>query len=194
MLDTNGLPLILGSSSVWRQEILKKAGIKFKAISPEIDEQAIRHKNPQNLVLAIAQAKAEALLAKVTDPAIIITCDQVILCNNEVREKPKDEREAVKFLLAYADFPAVSVTGVCVTNSQSRAQVCEVDVAKVFFNPMPMDLITQLIEDGGIMGSSGAFLHRDPLIAQYIYKIEGEDGSVSGMPLLLVERLIKNVL
>ena len=37
----------------------------------------------------IANAKADALLSKVTEPSILITSDQVIVCNGVIREKPE---------------------------------------------------------------------------------------------------------
>ena len=48
-----------------------------------------RDPNPKQLTLKIARAKAEALLEKVKQPAILITSDQVIVCAGEIREKPE---------------------------------------------------------------------------------------------------------
>ena len=97
------LPIILGSSSIWRKQVLTNLGYKFTTMSPDIDEKAIRYNwryyftvltlfrdpDPTKLTLMIANAKADALLSKVTEPSILITSDQVIVCNGVIREKPE---------------------------------------------------------------------------------------------------------
>lgn len=44
----NTLPIILGSSSKFRQKVLKSLGYEFTILSPEIDEKAI-HSNDGTL-------------------------------------------------------------------------------------------------------------------------------------------------
>lgn len=68
----------------------------FKQMQADIDEQALgdRSRNPQDLVLLLAQAKADALKARLPQTAgILITCDQVVVCNGEILEKPSDVEE-----------------------------------------------------------------------------------------------------
>jgi len=83
--------IILGSSSKWRKEVLTKMGYQFTTMSPDIDEKSIRHSDPKPMTLMISRAKADALFSKVTEPSILITSDQVIVWNGQVREKPANE-------------------------------------------------------------------------------------------------------
>jgi predicted house-cleaning NTP pyrophosphatase (Maf/HAM1 superfamily) len=53
----------------------------------DIDEKKIRHKDPRKLALAIAYAKADSLLPQITEPAVLITTDQAVVCNNKIIEK-----------------------------------------------------------------------------------------------------------
>ena len=78
-------------------ELAKEIGFEFEIMSPDIDEKAIRSKNPEDLVMAIANAKADALVSKIKEPAILITSDQVVLCKDKIREKPVGEKEAREF-------------------------------------------------------------------------------------------------
>ncbi len=67
----------------------------------DIDEKALRRDSPRELVLALAHAKADALLPRLAGAAAdaaggayLITCDQVVLHDDVIREKPADADEA----------------------------------------------------------------------------------------------------
>ena len=92
------MKIILGSQSEGRQEVLAEMGYEFEVMPSHIDEKAIRHDNPKELVLALANAKADALLPRIAEPALLITADQVVAWKDEIREKPRDEKEERYFL------------------------------------------------------------------------------------------------
>ena len=78
------LPIILGSSSASRTQVLVEYGWQFTTMSPDIDEKAIRSEDPMTLPLLIAQAKATALVNRLiitdeTTEQILITSDQIVL-------------------------------------------------------------------------------------------------------------------
>ena len=50
--------LILGSSSVYRRQLLERLGIPFKVISPDIDESAHSGEHPAALARRLAREKA----------------------------------------------------------------------------------------------------------------------------------------
>ena len=52
------IPLILASSSEFRQSILKKINLPFSSFRPEIDETARVNETPEQLVLRLAEQKA----------------------------------------------------------------------------------------------------------------------------------------
>ena len=79
------MTLILGSKSLGRQTVLKEAGYAFEVVTADIDEKAIRLSDPEKLVLALAHAKADAILKKIAGPGMLITADQVTVCNGEIR-------------------------------------------------------------------------------------------------------------
>jgi septum formation protein len=45
--------IILGSSSKWRKEILTEMGFDFLSVFPDIDEKAIRDKDPKVLTMKV---------------------------------------------------------------------------------------------------------------------------------------------
>ncbi|KAF4357276.1 hypothetical protein F8388_002784 [Cannabis sativa] len=56
--------IILGSSSVARRKILAEMGYDFTIMTADIDEKSIRKEIPEELVVALAEAKAEAIISK----------------------------------------------------------------------------------------------------------------------------------
>ncbi|XBJ09208.1 hypothetical protein VPH35_014323 [Triticum aestivum] len=51
--------LILGSSSVARKNILNEMGFEFQVMTADIDERSIRRKDPDELVMLLAEAKGQ---------------------------------------------------------------------------------------------------------------------------------------
>ncbi|MFS7952142.1 putative nucleoside triphosphate pyrophosphatase Maf-like protein [Helianthus anomalus] len=83
--------IILGSSSIARQKILAEMGYEFKIMSADIDEKAIRTEKPEDLVMALAKAKADAIVSKLqtsddqekdAKPSILIASDTVCTISN----------------------------------------------------------------------------------------------------------------
>src|SRR5262249_56962971 len=109
--------IILGSQSLGRRELLSAMGYVFAVMPAHIDERAIRSADPGALTLALAHAKADALLPQIHEPALLITADQVVVWRGTIREKPAHAEEARAFLRGYAEGQAETVTAVGVTHT-----------------------------------------------------------------------------
>jgi septum formation protein len=187
------MKIILGSQSQGRKNILSKMGYKFDVIAANIDEKSIRRQNPIDLTLTLANTKADALLPKITEAAILITADQVVLCNNSLREKPSSPEEARLFLNDYMSYPAETISAIVVTNTITKRRVSGVDIAKIWFTKLPETIIEKLIANKNIYSFAGGFSIDDPLLKKYIAKIEGTPDSITGLPIKLTKKLIHDV-
>ncbi len=77
-------------------QIAKDYVFNYRQMQADIDEQALgdRSSCPESLVLLLAQAKADALKARIPESSgVLITCDQVVVCNGRILEKPADPDE-----------------------------------------------------------------------------------------------------
>lgn len=189
------MKIILGSQSAGRKRILEKMGYEFEVLPSYIDEKQIRFEDPVKLTLALATAKAEALLPKIKNDegVILITSDQVVVCNGKIIEKPIDEKEAREFMAMYAKYPAETVTSVVVINTLSGKKLQGTDIAKVWIDPLPQEIIDAYIATKDPFLHAGGFDQDYPLIASFVNHIEGESESVTGMPKKLTDELIKLV-
>lgn len=187
------MKIILGSKSVGRYEVLKSSGLRFEVMVSDINEESIRSDNFELLPLLIAREKTKALLPKIKTAAILITSDQVVVCNGQLREKPKDENEARVWLKSYAKYTSKAITSVVVTNTKTGKSAEGVDIVKVHFRKIPNDVIEKLIKKGRILQTAGACAGEDPLLNPYIKKLEGDLDSLTGLPMKLTEKLMRRV-
>lgn len=187
------MKLVLGSGSINRREVLEQAGFEFEVVTADIDEKAIRHDDPQILVLALARAKAEAVRPKLTEPAILITADQVVVQNGKILEKPADENEARAFVRGYREHPMEAVNGLVVTNTATGKCVEGVDISKVYFDPIPDEAIEEAIKEGRMLHCAGAMRCEVEPFSRYVRRFDGTTDSTSGMPLKLLKKLMEQV-
>lgn len=187
------LPLILGSASAGRREVLAQAGYVFDVMSADIDEKAIRHPDPSELTVRIATAKADALLPHIAKPSLLITADQVVMWGDEIREKPVDETQARYFLETVSECPLTMFSAVVVTDTASGRRASGVDRASVRMEPLPAKLIDEIITDKSAFRHAAGFPIQDERLQPFVDRVEGTLDSVIGLPLHLLRKLLNDV-
>lgn len=187
------MKIILGSASPQRKMVMDSIGVPYEIMHADVNEKAIRHPDPEKLTVALAKAKAEALLKKITGPAILITADLVVVLNGTIIEKPKNAEQARKSLKSYAHAKPETVAAVVVTNTKTKKQASGVARSVVSFKPIPDAVIEELIKEGDIFTQAGAFSPKNPLLMPYITSINGTVDAVMGLPIRLMQLLAKRV-
>ncbi len=109
-------PLILASSSVYRQELLKRLRLPFVAVSPDIDESPDPGEAPPATAVRLAEQKARALAERFPD-ALIIGSDQVAVLNGLAIGKPGNHADAVKQLTAASSNTVHFHTALCLLDA-----------------------------------------------------------------------------
>ena len=90
------MKIVLASQSPYRKLQLENFGLKFTAVTPKIDEEALKKIGPKDLkelTVFLAKAKAESLLTDYPD-AMIIGSDQLASLNSERLDKPGHRDQA----------------------------------------------------------------------------------------------------
>ncbi|KAL4372590.1 uncharacterized protein LOC107472276 isoform X4 [Arachis duranensis] len=200
--STSSYKIILGSSSVARRKILSEMGYEFTKMTADIDEKSIRKETPEELVMALAEAKAEAILQKLpvddylkdAEPTLLITCDQVVVYDGVVREKPSSKEEAQQFLKDYSGGHAATVSSVLVTNLKTGFRKGEWDRVDIYFNEIPDEIIEKLVDEGVTLNVAGGLLIEHPSILPFVREVVGTTDSVMGLPKAVTERLLKEAM
>ncbi|XP_031261221.1 7-methyl-GTP pyrophosphatase isoform X3 [Pistacia vera] len=194
--------IILGSSSMPRRKILAEMGYEFTIMAADIDEKSIRKETPEELVMAIAEAKAEAILNKLpigdhvreAEPTLLVTGDQVVVYEGVIREKPSSKEEARQFIKGYSGGQCATVGSVLVTNVKTGFRKGESDRVEINFHEIPDETIEKLIEEGVVLNVAGGLIIEHPLILPCVKQVVGTMDSVMGLPKALTEKLIKEAL
>jgi septum formation protein len=193
MAQTRPFRIVLGSGSKYRQQLLREMGYEFEVVNPSIDEKSIRLAEPAALALALAHAKADAVIAGLHGPALVIAADQVVAHDGQIREKPASAEEARHFMRTGGESPSETVSAVVVTNTATGRRAAGLDVVRIYLRPLPDEVIEERIADGEVFYCAGALRIEDPVIAPYVERIDGAIDSVMGLPKLLTQRLIDDV-
>lgn len=83
------------------KELAKEYDFEYEVVTADIDEQALgdRMADPAKLVTLLAQAKANAICERMQSTnalpltGLLLTSDQVVICENRIREKPTSIEE-----------------------------------------------------------------------------------------------------
>ncbi|XP_020409034.1 uncharacterized protein [Zea mays] len=176
---------------------------RFK--SADIDERAIRREEPEQLVKALAEAKAEAIKQKlqgdsapVTDgdqPArLLITSDQVMVSKGVIRERPRSAEEAREFINGYSGDRAFAVNFVLVTDLSTGTTRGGWDVPEIRFQHIPDEFIDQVVNQGDMTCVAGGLKLTHPSVQPFVKELVGTVDSVRGLPRELTEKLIRESL
>ncbi len=124
--------LILGSTSIYRQELLARLRIPFEAMAPEVDETPLPHETPSALAARLALAKARAVALKYPQ-AVVIGSDQVADLDGRSLGKPGTHSRAVVQLRQMRGQIVIFQTAVAVVCLESGFEQCSLAAVKVRF-------------------------------------------------------------
>lgn len=110
---TPSRPLILGSTSRYRRELLGRLQLPFEVVSPEVDETPLAGEHPQALARRLALAKARAVSARFPG-AVVIGSDQVADLRGEPLGKPGTHERAAAQLRSMRGHTVIFQTAVAV--------------------------------------------------------------------------------
>ena len=129
-LASSGRPLILGSTSRYRKELLTRLRIPFETASPDVDETPHSNESPKDLALRLALAKARAVALKYPE-AVVIGSDQVADLEGIPLGKPGNHANAILQLQRMRGKTVIFQTAlsvVCIATGYERTDLAEVKV------------------------------------------------------------------
>ena len=129
-LASSGRPLILGSTSRYRKELLSRLQIPFETASPDVDETPHSNESPKDLALRLALAKARAVALKYPE-AVVIGSDQVADLEGTPLGKPGNHANAILQLQRMRGKTVIFQTAlsvVCIATGYERTDLAEVKV------------------------------------------------------------------
>ncbi|MDO4642044.1 MAG: nucleoside triphosphate pyrophosphatase [Neisseria sp.] len=120
------IPLILGSSSTFRQQQLQRLGISFQTAKPDFDETPLTGESAADTALRLAKGKAHSL-AKDFPNALIIGSDQVAWCGGIQLGKPMSVNNAQQMLSQLSGRKIDFYSALCLLNTATGKLHTHVD-------------------------------------------------------------------
>jgi len=176
-------PIVLGSTSPFRKQLLDKLHLPFTQDAPEIDETPLNGEKPQDMVMRLARAKAEAFNSKYPTH-IIITSDQCAVFDDQPIGKPHTVENAVQQLSQFSGNAITFFTALQVSNTQTGQTFEYLDITKVHFRQLSEEVIRNYIELEQPLKCAGSF-KSEGLGVTLFNKIESRDpNALIGLPLM----------
>ena len=190
-------PLILASSSPYRQALLARLGLPFRAIAPELDETALANEKPLDTALRLARAKAESV-ARLHPGALVIGSDQVACLHGKPIGKPGNHANALVQLQQMRGQQVVFHSALClldarnnaIDNNSISAQVEAISVQVVFRNlpDAELDAYLRIEQPYDCAGSA----KNEGLGIALLEKIESTDPTaLTGLPLITLTSMLR---
>ena len=183
---------ILASTSPRRQELLENLGLFFATAAPDYDENISNKSFNYELIEEIAKNKGESVAKNVSNPAIIISADTVVIYDDIVLGKPKDFDNAFKMLKLLNGKTHKVVTSVCLIDNEKNKTIVKSETSEVSFNQLSDEEIKNYIYDFQPYDKAGSYGIQE-LPEKFIREIKGEYDNIVGLPTKTLINMITEI-
>lgn len=190
MSDLFNRKLILGSTSVYRRELLSRLRIPFSVESPQVDESPLPGESPPDLARRLALTKANAVAMRFPN-SVVIGSDQVADLDGHSLGKPGNHERAVLQLRQMRGKTVIFQTAVAVVCLQSG--FCQQTLApvKVSFRSLSDSEIENYLQTEQPYDCAGSAKSEGLGIA-LLDSIESDDPTaLVGLPLIRTSQMLR---
>jgi len=183
-------PVVLGSSSRYRRELMERLQIPFSVAVPDVDETPHAGETPRNLALRLALAKAHAV-AQLHPEAVVIGSDQVADLAGKPLGKPGEHARAVQQLRQMRGKTVIFQTAlavVCLSTGFEQVDLAEVRVVFRDLSDEEIEAYLQAEKPYDCAGSAKS----EGLGIALLESIDNDDPTaLVGLPLIRTSRLLR---
>jgi septum formation protein len=182
------MTLILASTSVYRQELLRRLPLEFKAVAPLVDEEAHKNMNLAPLHLAENLARLKACSIKTPD-SVVIGSDQIVHFEGQILGKPGNREKAIEQLQGLAGKSHELITSVCVWDQET--EIVFTDTTHLIMRALSRIEIERYVDLDKPYDCAGAYKIEKAGIT-LMAKIESDDfTAIQGLPLLKLSQVLR---
>lgn len=181
--------LILGSSSIYRKELLERFGVPFQCLSPDIDETPHTGEAPDALVRRLSESKAQAVAAQVVK-AIVIGSDEVAILDGRILGKPGTHEGAVQQLRASSGKSVTFITGLCVLDTESGERQIDCVSVEVGFKHLDDPTIEAYLQRDKPYACAGSIRAEGAGSAILRYVKTDDPSALIGLPLIRLSDML----
>ena len=183
-------PLILGSTSRYRRELLARLRLPFEVAAPAVDETPEPGEAPAALARRLALAKAREVAARHPN-AVVIGADQVADLDGEPIGKPGDHDHALAQLRRLGGRRVVFQTALAVVRASSGFERAELAPVQVRFRPLANDEIERYLRLDQPYDCAGSARSESLGITLLEEIVSDDPTALIGLPLIRTARLLR---
>lgn len=176
-------PIVLGSSSPFRKQLLHKLFDDVDTCSPDIDETPLPNETPEQLVRRLALAKAQAVAAQRPD-ALIITSDQVSVLKGKINGKPGNFDNAFAQLKNSSGSTVTFFTSLCLYDARDTQYQLDVETFQVQFRELNDGQISRYLQKEKPFNCAGSFKSEGLGITLFTALTGRDPNTLIGLPLI----------
>lgn len=181
-------PLLLGSSSPRRYELMRATGLPFTVARPDIDETPHLDEAPDVYVQRLSREKALAIPAN--GAMLILTADTTVADGNQILGKPENADEATTMLRQLRGHSHYVHTGVSLRDTGSGEVTTSVTSTEVMLRAYTDDEIAAYVASGDPFGKAGSYGIQN-VAFHPVGRLDGCFTNVVGLPLCAVCTLLR---
>lgn len=175
--------IVLASASPRRRELLAQLGYAFAVIPSMAPEEVVAGESPQQHVMRLSLDKAREVATRdPLDGRWVIGSDTIVLCDDLILGKPRNDQEAARMLRSLAGRSHEVLSGYAVLDRATGKQRTGVVSTRVFFRALTEAEISGYIASKEPADKAGAYAIQG-LGAFMVSRIEGSYSNVVGLPL-----------
>ena len=192
--------IYLASRSPRRRELLAQVGVRFELLmfrgvpreDPDVDEAAMPNESPEDYVVRVALAKAQAGVRRIRErhliPHPVLAADTTVEIGGRVIGKPEHEADAVAILQNLSGRTHRVLTAVAVSDGGSVEH--QTSISEVRFRPLEHEEIRRYVASGEPIDKAGAYGIQGRA-AIFIEEIKGSYTGIMGLPLYETALLLR---
>ena len=183
--------IILGSSSLYRRELLARLRLDFATDSPDIDETPKREEKASDYVHRLAHEKATAVGARHPD-ALVIGCDQCADLNGKLLGKPGDHENAVRQMRNLSGQSVAFLTGLCLLDTGANTRQYFESRHTVHYRELDAHIIERYLQLEKPYNCTASF-KSEGLGISLVHRISGDDPTaLVGLPMIRLVEMLSN--
>ncbi|MDU6249595.1 MAG: Maf family protein, partial [Paeniclostridium sordellii] len=181
--------IILASGSPRRREILANTNAKFDVLTSDVDERIFKFEEPTQLVLRLAFEKCMDIA--INNPeSLVIGADTIVVLDNEILGKPKNEDEAFDMLSKLSNREHQVITGMSIVNIENNKKIVDYTISNVKFKNLTDQDIRDYISTGECLDKAGSYGIQG-YGALLVKEIQGDYFNIVGLPISKLSDILK---
>lgn len=175
------MKLILSSKSPRRQHLIKELGFPVEIRIIDVDEDYPEDLAPYDVPEFLSRLKAEPHLNQLSADEVLVTSDTVVLFDNRILGKPKNEEDAYSMLQMLSNNRHTVISGVTLTSENKQLSFST--KTEVFFSEISQEEIKDYIRMFKPFDKAGSYGIQEWIGYISVEKINGCYYNVMGLPL-----------